>query len=326
MAAYFYLCVMKITAVVVTFNRLALLKECIAGLRRQTSPVQEIIVVNNGSSDGTDVWLAEQEGLTVVTQANLGGAGGQYTGIDLAIKGNADWLWLMDDDAEPFADALEKMLPFLDQDRVAAAACSVIDNDGKISLVHRGEFDFRRLTTEFGCKPAAAVEYEKSSVPIGYATFVGIVVNKKAIGKVGLPKKEFFLHFDDIEYSLRLAAYGPIMLIPGSKILHKENASSHFFTKKVLGKTRTRIKYDKLWMRYFVIRNVVWGVKEYYGQHWDVNLVLASYYLKSVFGILLFDDHKKRRIAFFTSAFRDGLSARFENSYDYINRRTGLYP
>ena len=316
---------MKITAVVVTFNRLALLKECISGLKRQTVPVQEIIIVNNGSSDGTDVWLATQEGLTVVTQENLGGAGGQHTGIGVAIDHGADWLWLMDDDAEPFADALEQLLPFLDADSIAAAACSVIDNDGKISVVHRGEFDYRRLMTEFGCKPAAASEYDKSSFQIGYATFVGIVVNRKAIAQIGLPKKEFFLHFDDIEYSLRLGTYGRIVLVPGSRILHKENASNHFFTKKVFGKERVRIKYEKLWMRYFVVRNVVWGVKEYYGKRWDMKLVLGMYYVKTIFGILLFDDHKRRRIAFFTSAFRDGLAAHFENSYDYINRRTRLY-
>jgi rhamnopyranosyl-N-acetylglucosaminyl-diphospho-decaprenol beta-1,3/1,4-galactofuranosyltransferase len=316
---------MKITAVVVTFNRLALLKECIAGLRRQTVRLQEIVVVNNGSSDGTDGWLAGQEGLTIVTQGNLGGSGGQYTGIQKAMEGGADWMWLMDDDAEPYPDALEQLLPFLDPDSVAAAACSVIDGAGQLSLVHRGEYDYRQLAIEYGCRPAPAAEYSRTSVEVGYATFVGIIVNRKAAEKVGLPKKELFLHFDDIEYSLRLKKYGSILLVPQSRMLHKENASTHFFTKTVLGRKRVRVKYEKLWLRYFVIRNVVWGVKEYHGKKWDTPLILANYYFRSLFGILLFDDHKWRRIVFLTSAFRDGLSARFENSYDYINGRTGLY-
>src|SRR5579859_6477154 len=102
---------MNITAVVVTFNRLSLLKECIAGLKRQTVSLQEIIVVNNGSSDGTAGWLAGEEGLHVITQENLGGAGGQHTGIGRAMEHGADWIWLMDDDAEPYPDALEKLLP-----------------------------------------------------------------------------------------------------------------------------------------------------------------------------------------------------------------------
>lgn len=316
---------MNITSVVVTFNRLALLKECIAGLRKQTVPLHEVIVVNNGSSDGTAEWLAEQQGLTVVTQGNLGGAGGQYKGISKALDNGADWLWLMDDDAEPYPDALEKMVPWLDADNVAATACAVIDNNGKIAAVHRGEFNYRRLTTEFGCIPVPDADYTRESISVGYATFVGIMVNSRAIQRAGLPKKELFLHFDDIEYSLRLREYGKILLVPGSKILHKENASNHFFLKRVYGKERMRIKYEKLWLRYFVIRNVVWGVNHYYGRHWDTPLVLANYYLRNILGILLFDDHKKRRIRFFTCAFRDGLSARFENSYDYINGRTGLY-
>lgn len=317
---------MNITAVVVTFNRLSLLKECIAGLKRQTVPLQEIIVVNNGSSDGTAEWLAEEQGLHIITQANLGGAGGQHTGIGRAMERGADWIWLMDDDAEPYPDALEKLLPYLDRRRVAAVANTVIDNDGRICEVHRGKWDYRGINTHFGCRPLPLAEYAKPSVEVGYATFVGIMVNAKAVEQIGLPKKELFLHFDDIEYSLRLGRYGHILLVPESKILHKENASNHFYCKKVWGRERTRIKYEKLWLRYFVTRNVVWGVKEYYGKKWNSSLVLAQYYIRTITGILLFDDHKKQRIAFFTSAFRDGLSARFENSYDYINKRGGLYP
>src|SRR5579859_654994 len=283
---------MKITAVVVTFNRLGLLKECIAGLKRQTAPLHEIVVVNNGSSDGTDVWLAGEQGLTVVTQGNLGGSGGQYTGISKAMERDPDWVWLMDDDAEPYPDALEKLLHFLDADTVAAAACSVIDNANRISLVHRGEYDYRRLTSEYGCRPTPETEYARDSVDVGYATFVGIIVNSRAVKTIGLPKKELFLHFDDIEYSLRLRKFGRIVLVPASRMLHKENASTHFYTKKVLGKPRVRVKYEKLWLRYFVIRNVIWGVKEYHGKKWDTPFVLANYYIRSVVGILLFDDHK----------------------------------
>ncbi len=50
------------------------------------------------------------------------------------------------------------------------------------------------------------------------------------------------------------------------------------------------------------------------------------YYIRSVSGILLFDDHKRKRIVFLTRAMKDGLSAKFENGYAYINGRTKLYP
>lgn len=49
---------MKIIAVVVTYNRLSLLKRNLDCLR-QNKPLSSIIVVNNGSTDGTAEWLAE---------------------------------------------------------------------------------------------------------------------------------------------------------------------------------------------------------------------------------------------------------------------------
>lgn len=50
----------KVIAVVVTYNRLALLSECIAALRNQTRPLDGILVINNGSTDGTEAWLKSQ--------------------------------------------------------------------------------------------------------------------------------------------------------------------------------------------------------------------------------------------------------------------------
>ena len=315
---------MKITTVVVTFNRLQLLKECLDSLRTQSIPLDEIIIVNNNSTDGTAEWLKTQAGITVINQENSGGAGGQHTGIQKAMENNPDWIWCMDDDAMPYPDALEKLVPFC-QINVAALACSVVNNDGSLALIHRGHFDYRALNKGFGCKGLPVESYKAQFAEIGYATFVGILLNSKIVRQIGLPKKEIFLHFDDIEYSLRLQKQGKILLVPHSKILHKETASNHYFIKNLFGKPRTRIKFEKLWMRFYVIRNVTWGIKTYYGKRWDVNFILLSFFLKSLLGIILFDDHKIKRIRFFVSAFNDGLNARFNNSYEYINKKSKLY-
>lgn len=88
---------MNIIAVVVTYNRMELLKRNIRCLQ-QNKPISSIVIVNNGSTDGTTEWLAAQEGLTVINQTNVGGAGGFYTGIQYAYQAGADWIWCMDDD------------------------------------------------------------------------------------------------------------------------------------------------------------------------------------------------------------------------------------
>ncbi|MBK6915081.1 MAG: glycosyltransferase [Ignavibacteriales bacterium] len=101
---------MKITAVVVTYNRLELLKQCIESIRNQTQKLDKIIVVNNDSIDGTFEWLNSQEDITHINQKNLGGAGGFYTGIKTAYNNGFDWIWCMDDDGLPEINALENLL------------------------------------------------------------------------------------------------------------------------------------------------------------------------------------------------------------------------
>lgn len=63
----------KIGIVVVTYNRLSLLKEVIDSLRKQTYESRDIIVVNNGSTDDTPNWLKEQNDIKTITQRNVGG-------------------------------------------------------------------------------------------------------------------------------------------------------------------------------------------------------------------------------------------------------------
>ena len=70
-----------IAAVVVTYNRLDLLRQCVEALRSQTEAC-DILVVNNASTDGTDRWLDEQQDVNSRnTGSNLGGAGGFNYGM-----------------------------------------------------------------------------------------------------------------------------------------------------------------------------------------------------------------------------------------------------
>lgn len=100
---------MKIIAVVVTYNRLELLKRTVRCLQ-QNKPVSSIVVVNNGSTDGTADWLKTQPDLVVISQTNVGGSGGFFTGMQHAYQAGADWIWCMDDDVFPRADCLEQLL------------------------------------------------------------------------------------------------------------------------------------------------------------------------------------------------------------------------
>src|SRR5262245_55495105 len=108
---------MKVTAVVVTYNRRHLLLESLAAVLAQSRAPDAVIVVDNASEDGTaDAVRKAFAGVQLAELArNSGGAGGLAAGMALALAGAADLIWLMDDDTVPEPGALAALLAARDQ-------------------------------------------------------------------------------------------------------------------------------------------------------------------------------------------------------------------
>ncbi|MGA7676213.1 MAG: glycosyltransferase family 2 protein [Rhizomicrobium sp.] len=301
-------------AVVVTYNRKVLLAECLDALLRQSKPLDRIYVVDNASNDGTDRFLqaggymGRAELTYIRLDVNMGGAGGFHEGIKAAYADGHDWIWIMDDDAEPKPDALERLAAHYSED-VCAVASLVVRPDGSIDLLHRGRFNamlggslIDRMT------PADA---EQPSVDIDFCTFVGLDIRRSVVEAIGLPKKEFFIHFDDNEYCHRIRTVGRILLVPGSAILHKNAGSVSARIRFENGKLVTCVPYDKLWLTYFLFRNRTWLRTQ---KHPGIGpLYAVSALLMKFLGILIFEDHKLRRMRFWLNACMDGIAGRFDN-------------
>lgn len=213
-------------AVVVTYNRIGLLKQCLEHLTKQTCPC-DVLVVNNASTDGTGEWLASvTQGRTDIrTQtlpANIGGAGGFNYGIRWAVEAGYDRLWLMDDDCIPHEDALEKL----------AEADEILDgNYGWLSSV-------ALWTDGTECKmnrQKLKKSYYEYSPLLQYgliqaeqATFVSLYIKRETVLRFGLPIKAFFIWGDDIEFTRRIAVRGgvPSFVAGQSQVIHAMSQNS----------------------------------------------------------------------------------------------------
>ena len=100
---------------IVTYNRLSDLKICVEAVRKQTYRGFNILVVNNGSTDGTKEWLARQTDIITINQENLGGAGGFYTGMKYMYDNGYEWLIMMDDDGIPDKDEIKNLIQSYDK-------------------------------------------------------------------------------------------------------------------------------------------------------------------------------------------------------------------
>jgi GT2 family glycosyltransferase len=204
----------KIAAIIVTCNRLELLKENLAAVRSQTRVPDEIIVVNNGSTDGTAEWLAGQSGLTIIRQKNLGSSGGQFAGIKTAFDHGHDWFWCMDDDTIPEPEALEQLLasPPAAETETGFLASAVFWTDGT----------FHRMNMTPSVMAASPDDPRRSQgVPTGEASFVSLLVRREAVQACGLPLRDIFIWGDDKEFTLRITKKFKGWFVPASRVLHK---------------------------------------------------------------------------------------------------------
>ena len=111
----------KVSAVIVTYNRLPMLKEAIAALRAVEPKLSHIIVVDNNSENDTKEFL-ESLGSSIEyvrLRENIGGAGGFNAGIRYFYEQTTDdFVWVMDDDTMVHPDTLVPMINFVEsQDR-----------------------------------------------------------------------------------------------------------------------------------------------------------------------------------------------------------------
>jgi GT2 family glycosyltransferase len=244
-----------VCAVVVTYNRKELLVECLDALANQTAPLKAIYIIDNFSNDGTAELLLEKkyinelppkesdkpwekdfliknctdhENITVHfvrMYENTGGAGGFYEGVkrgyEKGYEKGYDWVWLMDDDVEPYHDSLDNLL----------SSTKELENIGFLSSVVRGidrntslnvpNIDFRPSNNGY---PSWDKYLDRGIVKLKVATFVSCFVPRSVIKNIGFPIKEMFIWGDDTEYTNRITDAGYNGYFVGrSKVLHKRH-------------------------------------------------------------------------------------------------------
>ena len=209
-------------AVIVTFNRSAKLVQVLDALAAQTQVPDQIFVVDNASTDDTQAIVLER----AKTQSNIrymrlpkniGGAGGFYEGMKAAYHAGANYLWISDDDAYPAPDAIEKLMDaiitFEAENRWRPTfACSRVEwVDGSMCEMNTPHpvWDWTRF-----------VMPGKAWALVDSCSFVSVLVPRWAMTAHGLPIPDYFIWFDDAEYTRRLSRSYPGIYVPESRVTH----------------------------------------------------------------------------------------------------------
>jgi GT2 family glycosyltransferase len=250
-----------VCAAVVTHNRLPVLQQGVAALRRQTYPVSTIVVVDNGSSDGTAEWLAEQEDVVVVRQGPLGPARGLQSSFAAALEQPGwDALWVLDDDAHPVPDALERLVssPAYEAGHIAGSLVVSNEDHGRLAFAVPKLGTYSRLLDYYRELTDRVDDLRAEATELGYEWsmfFNGALLQRSVVEDVGLPLGEFGTGGEDTEYFYRVLAGGyRTFLVLDSLVEHPKYPPSEMPRPKQRSLARNTVYIHRRYRRWFAVR------------------------------------------------------------------------
>ncbi len=255
----------RVVAVVVTWNRSRLLERILRAVDEQTRRPDAVVVVDNASTDDTeDVLTRLASELTVPLTVrrlatNTGGAGGFADGMRTALDLDAELLWLMDDDGAPPPECLAALLPWTSRYDFLGPAVVAEHDETRLCFPIRLP-GTARVVHALPDVEQAAVDGVLEEVVI---PFNGVLVGRGLVERIGVPREEFFIWGDDVEYLWRARRAGArVATVVESRFRHP--ATDDLGTPMMLGRTTYNHSPSDL-KHYCMVRNNVTNLREYVG-------------------------------------------------------------
>lgn len=295
----------SVASVTTTYNSIKILPKQMDALLRQSMPLAEIVVVDNGSTDGTVEMLAERyPQVTVLRMAeNLGVAGGWAAGLRYAaLEKGYDWVWNFDADSVPGDSALELLL----------AGAEEIADDATLGMLaplpinaETGECYPPLLWRNGSVRPPA----EMLRQPVWFADMViasGCLVRREVAQNVGVPLAGYFMDICDFAYCLQVRSAGYKIAVigkcPFSHVLGEVREI------RFLGRKRNWTEHAP-WREYYWARNMTYLVWRLYPS-FATKMFLVRTVLRHALAVALFNSKRIKSLVKITQGLVDGRSGR----------------
>ncbi len=244
---------------------------CVESCLRLTWPNFRIVIVENGSTDGSEDFLRRHFPEEEIIQSgdNLGFAGGNNVGIRRAMEHGADYVWLLNNDAVADTEALRMLVEAMEGDTAAGIAGSKVyylDDPRRIwfagGMWEKGRLRLRHL----GANKLDEGGFDEVR-EMGSVSGCSMMVRSAVVRDIGLMEEGYFLYWEDVEWCARAQEKGyKVLFVPGSRIWHKASSSvgkssfSQYYYSTRNGFFFLR-KYDPLLLPVFAVYNLLFGLK-----------------------------------------------------------------
>lgn len=253
----------------------------------------EIIVVENGSNDGSREKLRELKNIKLIESTkNLGYSGGNNLGIVYALKANADFILILNNDVFIDKDAISHLIKATDKADIISPKIYFAkgfefhktrykkDELGKVIWYAGGQIDWKNIIgSHIGVDEVDNGQYD-SKRGIDFATGACILVKREVFEKIGLFDEKYFLYLEDMDFCVRAKRAGfKIIYEPSAILWHKNAASAGGSGSKLQDYyiTRNRLlfafKFAKLKTKLAVLKQVFLDSSNYIKRHALVDFI-----------------------------------------------------
>ena len=214
----------RVAAIVVNYDGREITRDAVASLRRMTYPRFDLVVLDNGSRDGSPAALAAAfpDLLQLRLPENRGSASGYAAGLRWAVAQGYDYALLRNNDIEVEPDMLDALVAAADRDPRAGAVgpkC-YFHGEGRRLWSAGGILRFREaVTRERGYGEVDAGQYDEET-PVDYVNGCAILVRRTAAEAAGGWDPLYFICVDDADFCTRLARAGWRCLYAPRAVLH----------------------------------------------------------------------------------------------------------
>jgi GT2 family glycosyltransferase len=209
----------------VNWNGWADTEACLTSLLRQDYPCLQVLVVDNGSTDGSvaRIHTTFPNVRVIETGNNLGFACGTNAGIRQALEDGAGLVWLLNNDTLVPPTTCSKLVAKALQQPDAGIVGSVLyylHDSTKIQAWGGGNLSIGLGRSSHFIAPS-------SLGPHSYLTFASALIPRDVLLRVGILYEGFFMYWDDADFALRVTAAGyRLTVAQDTAVLHKEGGSS----------------------------------------------------------------------------------------------------
>ena len=239
----------RVTVIVLACNELAHTRRCLAALRRTLPPgLAEIILVDNGSTDGTAAWAATQPDLRLLHNAENRGFGPANNQAAELARG--EHLLLLNNDTEPQPGWLERLVTTIDADPgLGAVGARLVSPDGLL-LEAGAIINLDGTCTNRGREAPDGIHSYAAPVTVPYVSACGLLVRRAAFAQVGgFDPRYAPAYYEDVDLCVALRAAGwRVAVEPAACVVHAESVTA----RRLSGSEPRRLKLQEAARRRFL--------------------------------------------------------------------------